>query len=251
MTSRSVLRRIRVYGSYRNLAPEALTRADVAIVDVLRATSTIVHAVSRGARVLPIAGIDEALARGRTLGKRAVLVGERMGAPLPGFHCNNSTSELAALALDKKIVVLTTTNGTQAVAATRAARRIFAVALTNAPATAGYLCRHGSLERDLAIVCAGRSTGALAVEDLLGAGALIDAVVRASGKRAPWVADGARIALELFTRSRSRLRAALRRSDAAEELIERGGTADVDAAGAHGSLPTAVVLRGDTFVSVG
>jgi 2-phosphosulfolactate phosphatase len=244
-----VKRRVRVFGSYRNLSDDAVAGLDVVIVDVLRATSTIADAVARGARVLPLAGIADALARGKELGAKAVLVGERMGAPLPGFHCNNSTTELAAIELRRKVMILTTTNGTQAVAACRAAHRIFAGALTNAPAVGANLCRRGALQRDVAIVCAGRATGALALEDLLGAGAVVDAIARATRTGELWLADGSRVALALFRRERSRLRAALRACDAGHELVAKGSGADVDAAAAHGRIRISVVLRDALFVA--
>jgi 2-phosphosulfolactate phosphatase len=244
------MRRVRVFGSYRNLSTDAIAGLDVVIVDVLRATSTIAFAVARGASVLPLAGIDEALARGRKLGDRAVIVGERMGKPLPGFHANNSTAELGRLELRKKIVVMTTTNGTQAVAACRAARRIFAAGLTNAPALARYLCRRGSPPRDVAIVCAGRSTGAIAIEDLIGAGAVAAAIERAAKREAIWLADGAKLAVDVFRRNRRRLAAALRGSDAGKELVERGGRVDVTAAAAYDSIDAVVLLRDEVFVDV-
>jgi 2-phosphosulfolactate phosphatase len=240
------VRRVRVFGSYQGIPTKAVAGLDVVIVDVLRATSTIVFAVSQGARVMSLADEADALAQGQRLGAKAILVGERMGQPLPGFHCNNSVAELSTLALRGRVVVLTTTNGTQAVAAVRAAKRTFAGALTNAPALGRYLCRRGSLVRDVAIVCAGRSTSALATEDLLGAGAVVAAIESSSTRSAPWLADGARMARDLFRRARS-VRAAVRDADAATELLERGGAADVDAAAAHGSSDAVPILRGGVF----
>ncbi|MDB4958305.1 MAG: 2-phosphosulfolactate phosphatase [Myxococcales bacterium] len=244
------MRRIRVFASYRNLSADAVEGLDVVIVDVLRATTTIVFAVSQGASVLPLAGVDEALERGRELGDKAIVVGERMGQQLAGFHCNNSPTELAAFDLKRKTVVLTTTNGTQAVAASKPARRIFAAALTNAPALGEFLCKKGTLERDLAIICAGRNTGAIAFEDLLGAGAVVSAVEKAAKRGADlWLADGARVAREIFRRERARLHAAVRGSDAGRDLMKHGGRADIAVASAHGTVEAVARLRGGMFVT--
>jgi 2-phosphosulfolactate phosphatase len=246
----AVRRRIRVFGSYRNLGPTAVEGVDAVIVDVLRATTTIAFAVSRGAHVLALADEQDARERGAQLGDRAILVGERMGQRLAGFHCNNSPTELGALQLADKVVVITTTNGTQAVAASARAHRIFTGALTNAPALARYLCRSGELERDVAIICAGRSTGALAMEDLLGAGAIASAILDAVGPDADlWVADGARVALELFRREQPRLIDAVRDSDAAEELIDHGAAADVGVAAMLGAVSAVPCLRDGMFVA--
>jgi 2-phosphosulfolactate phosphatase len=241
------VRRVRVFASYRNLSAKAVADLDVVIVDVLRATTTIAFAVSRGARVLPLADEADALARGG-MDADAILVGERMGKRLDGFHCNNSPCELGAFALGGRVVILTTTNGTQAVAACANARRIFAGALTNAPALGRHLCTTGSLERDLAIVCAGRNTGAIAYEDMLGAGAVVDAVTSAARPDNLWLADGARLARDLFTRERAQLASAVESSDAAQELLAQGN-ADVAEAATYGSIDSVAYLSDGMFVA--
>lgn len=235
------------------MSRSAVEGLDVVVVDVLRATTTIAYAISRGAKVLPLA--DAALARTHA-GTGAILVGEHLGKRLDGFDCNNSPTELAAFDLANKTVVIATTNGTKAVAACAGAHRIFAGALTNAPALARFLCRDGELARDLAIVCAGRSTGALASEDLLGAGAVIAGVIAAVTEATRpaadlWIADGARVACDLFTREREDLLRALRSSDAAQELIDQGNTGDVDIAALHAAHDAVPVLEGGMFVPCG
>lgn len=241
------MRKVRVFASYRNLAARAVEGMDVVIVDVLRATTTIAYAVSRGASVMPLASVEEALAQRQQHGARVLVVGERMGHPLPGFDANNSTAELARFALDGMIVALTTTNGTRAVEACLSATRLFSAALTNAPAVAGHLARGQRLERDLALVCAGRNTGAIAFEDLVGVGAVVDAVVGAAQDL--WLADGARIARALYREHAHRLADALVECDAGVELVEKGAADDVRAAAAYGSIATAAELRGGMFVS--
>src|SRR5690349_8055889 len=149
------------------MTQKAIDGIDVVIVDVLRATTTIAFAVSPGARVLALADDAEAIERARAFGVAAILAGENMGTQLAGFHCNNSPTELARFDLANKTVVMVTTNGTKAIAACGSAQRVFAGSLANAPALGRALCKTGELERDLAIVCAGRNTGALAFEDLL------------------------------------------------------------------------------------
>lgn len=82
------------------------------IVDVLRATSTIVMALYCGAdRVIPVRDYDEALAVGRRLG--ALTIGERNGIRVEGFARGNSPTELSGISLEGKTIVMVTTNGTQ------------------------------------------------------------------------------------------------------------------------------------------
>lgn len=85
------------------------------IVDVLRATSTIVMALYHGAeKVIPVMDYGEALAIGRRLG--ALTVGERNGIRVDGFAHGNSPTELSRVPLEGKTIVMVTTNGTQVMA---------------------------------------------------------------------------------------------------------------------------------------
>jgi 2-phosphosulfolactate phosphatase len=82
------------------------------IIDVLRATSTIIVALSRGAdRVIPVRDYDEALRLGSSLG--ALTIGERNGIKVDGFLYGNSPTDLMGLPLEGKTIVMVTTNGTQ------------------------------------------------------------------------------------------------------------------------------------------
>ncbi len=82
------------------------------IIDVLRATSTIIVALTRGAaRIIPVRDYDEALRLGNSLG--ALTVGERNGIKVDGFLYGNSPTDLMHLPLEGKTIVMVTTNGTQ------------------------------------------------------------------------------------------------------------------------------------------
>src|SRR5262249_59770555 len=65
------------------------------VVDVMRATTTVVAACAAGcARVIPVADVDAARACARQFPDREVLVaGERGGQPIAGFHLGNSPFE--------------------------------------------------------------------------------------------------------------------------------------------------------------
>jgi 2-phosphosulfolactate phosphatase len=85
------------------------------IIDVLRATSTIVTALWAGAgRVIPVVDAVEALRLGREID--AVLVGERNGVKLDGFDYNNSPGEMLGADIRGRTIVITTTNGTRIMA---------------------------------------------------------------------------------------------------------------------------------------
>ncbi|MGA9141605.1 MAG: 2-phosphosulfolactate phosphatase [Methanocella sp.] len=144
------------------------------IVDVLRATSTIVMTLSCGAaRVIPVRDYDEALAVGRRL--NALTVGERNGIKVEGFVHGNSPTELSVIPLKGKTIVMVTTNGTQimveggiiastlnagAVARAIAATPHAYLLASGSPRKSDEdLCAAGLIERIAGRICTGSSTG--------------------------------------------------------------------------------------------
>lgn len=125
------------------------------VVDVLRATSTIVQALDAGyGAVYCCAEVEEAEALRDELGD-AVLGGERGGDPLPGFDLGNSPLEyVTPRAAD---AVLTTTNGTRAVVQTAANCDLVLVgSMLNLDAVAAAARERGE---DVEVVCAGLRGG--------------------------------------------------------------------------------------------
>jgi 2-phosphosulfolactate phosphatase len=125
------------------------------VVDVLRATSTIVQALDSGYRtVYCCAEVDEAEALRDELGD-AVLGGERGGDPLPGFDLGNSPLEYLSPRAEE--VVLTTTNGTRAVvAAATNCELVLVGSMLNLDAVAAAARERGE---DVEVVCAGLRGG--------------------------------------------------------------------------------------------
>ena len=132
--------------------PAETVRAPVAVVvDVLRATSTIVQALASGyRRVLCCAEIDEARKLRELLGE-GVLAGERLAQAIPGFDLGNSPAEFVEPR--GETVILTTTNGTRAiVAAAVGAETVLVGSLLNLAAVANAARDAGA---DVEVVCAG------------------------------------------------------------------------------------------------
>jgi len=125
------------------------------VVDVLRATSTIVQALDAGYRtVYCCAEVEEARALKEELGD-AVLGGERGGDPLPGFDFGNSPLEY--LSPQAEEVVITTTNGTRAVVGSAANCDLVLVgSMLNLNAVAAAARER---DEDVEVVCAGLRGG--------------------------------------------------------------------------------------------
>lgn len=117
--------------------PPDLAEQIVVVIDVLRATSTIVTALANGAKaVVPMLTPDEA----RSLAQPDdLLAGERGSLPLPGFALGNSPLEFTAERVAGKRIILTTTNGTRALLAAKGARRVLLASLLNMGAVADEL----------------------------------------------------------------------------------------------------------------
>src|SRR3954463_3827431 len=151
------------------IPPGALSGGVAVVVDVLRATTMMVHALSAGCvAVIPCGEVDEArrVAAGFPPGE-ALLAGERQGLPIDGFDLGNSPASFTPQVCRGKTLVMTTTNGTRAILASLDAQRVVIGAFANFAATVQLL--HVQ-ERDAHIICAG-TDGLVSYEDTLLAGA--------------------------------------------------------------------------------
>ncbi|HVW36987.1 MAG TPA: 2-phosphosulfolactate phosphatase [Pirellulales bacterium] len=177
-------------------SPEELAGGAVVVIDVLRATTTIIHAIAAGARaVIPCLEIDEArrAAAGYPPGE-ALLGGERGGLKIEGFDLGNSPEEYNRAAVGGKTVVLTTTNGTRAMMLCRQAKRVLVGAFVNASAVARELM----LEERVHLLCAG-TEGEITREDVLFAGRVADQLLRtAATEEETEQNDPCRIARECY-----------------------------------------------------
>src|SRR5947209_4689500 len=138
-----------------DLVPCGRLRGGVAVViDVLRATTTMVHALAAGCVcVRPCAEIEEARAlAGQMRAGRVLLGGERGGQPLPGFDLGNSPREYTAKVCKGNTIVLTTTNGTRALLRAAEAERVLVAAFVNYSAVCEQLRQDA---RPVHVVCAG------------------------------------------------------------------------------------------------
>ncbi len=162
------------------IAPGTLLGGIAVVVDVLRATTVMVHALASGAEAIaPCAEIDEALAVAADLPIGSVVLGgERQGLPIEGFDLGNSPADYTEETCAGKTVVMTTTNGTRALLASLEAERILVAAFVNLRETVEALALNVLKVHALPIhvVCAG-TDGRVSAEDTLLAGALVASLV--------------------------------------------------------------------------
>jgi 2-phosphosulfolactate phosphatase len=188
--------RLRVHELPEATGPDELAGGTVVVIDVLRATTTIIHALAAGAvEVLPCLEIEDARALAAKLrAGEYVLGGERGGLPIPGFHLGNSPAEYTPRSVGGKTVIFTTTNGTRAMMQCRRAAQVFLGAFVNASAVAERLAvgpappvvgpappagKAGATTRQgqIHLLCAG-SGGEVTRDDVLLAGLLVARLVQ-------------------------------------------------------------------------
>jgi 2-phosphosulfolactate phosphatase len=223
--------------SPHELAPGDVADRTVLVIDVLRATSTICAALHAGARaVVPAADIEDATRLEAALGAAdVVLAGERNSVRIPGFQLGNSPREMTPDVVQGKTVVMTTTNGTQALLATAGARDVAVAAAVNLGAAGEYARQALEHYGDLLILCAGRDHG-FGLDDAYVAGCL---AVRALGgrRRRKGLNDAALVSVDLVIRYRDRVDRVLALSRAGRELAARGFRDDIGAASIVDAYP--------------
>ena len=214
--------KVRFYATLEQAEKDAFQGSTVVVVDVLRASSTIVAALESGVeKIIPTGDVATAarLVRPWERGMK-LLAGERKACPVPGFDLCNSPSEFTPEAIRGKTIVFTTTNGTRAIAAAAKGARVLIGALRNVRAVAEAVAG----ESEVVVLCCG-SEGSIAAEDLLCGGLLVGHL----GLRVDPASlnDGARIALLLAERFGGDAERFVRSCDHARLLVSLGYERDV------------------------
>jgi 2-phosphosulfolactate phosphatase len=193
-----------------------------AVVDVIRATTTIVTAFQHGCRsIQPVASVEEAR-EARAVRPDAILAGEKGGKRLPGFDMGNSPREFMAGHAAGREVILNTSNGTKALRAVGAGRRVAIAAFLNRAAVAEWLVRQAT---DALILCSGYE-GLFSLEDSVCAGGIVD---WAAQKDAALVlGDGAKACRLLWEHYRSDLPGLLPRTAWGSHIVAIGLGADLE-----------------------
>lgn len=198
----------------------ARERRVVVVVDVLRATTSLLVLVERGVSEVVIAPSVSAARQYRGLHPGVLAAGEERGQAPEGFDFGNSPVAFARADLSGRRVVLATTNGTRALLAVKEAPVLLAGCLRNASAVARAARAEAvGTGRDVTIVCAGRE-GRFSLDDAYTAGAIVDAMRRHGGEGLV-LTDGA-VAAQTLYQSLPDALAVFRTSRAGRQLVEIG-----------------------------
>lgn len=208
----------------------------VVVVDAFRASTTIAVLVQKGARVIPVASIEEA----RSYPGADLRAGERGSAKVAGFDFGNSPTEvIEAGVAPGSTVALSTTNGTRVVEAASGASAVFAGTFVNASAVAEELATGDHGPRVVVVGCGWE--GRRASEDEAAAGAILHRLAR---KGAQLDARAERVVRLYLTRPAGRLRD----NRAARRLKRLGYERDLDFCLAEDAVPVVPRLEDGAFV---
>lgn len=222
----------------------------VLVIDVLRASTSIAAALNNGARaVIPFQGVDEAMTRARSLERSDVLLaGERKMVPIRGFDLGNSPSEFTPAVVQGKTIVMTTTNGTAALAGAHGAHEVLVGSFANYAVVVAWLRAAARADKSITLVCAG-TDGRFALEDAICAGRFVRAIAR-RGIEAE-LGDAARIAAMIDRQMGADLPSVLRDSEHGRALIEAGHGDDVAYCATLDTNPVVPIYRDRQVVRLG
>lgn len=159
-----------VFGT-AGLSPADVSGRAVAVIDVLRASTSIAVALDNGAKaIVPFDKSEDVVSRAKAFEKSDVrLAGERKSLPIPGFDLGNSPLQFTREAVEGKTILMATTNGTGAVTATQGARDVIIASYVNFSASLSFLRAALRTGTDVLLICAGQDRQ-FALEDAACAG---------------------------------------------------------------------------------
>lgn len=213
-----------VFFSAQSFQENELRDKTVVVIDVLRATTTIVTALMNGARgVIPVEDMGEASKISQNVDSdNYLLCGEKDGIKIEGYHLGNSPLEYTPDNVKGKTLIFNTTNGTKAIKKSMGAAGITIASFLNMSAICEFLIRDS---RDVVILCAGWK-GRLALEDTLLAGAIIYKLYE--GLLPETATDGVKVAYGLYEKYINNIPDVILRSNHAIRLADIVGTEDVE-----------------------
>ncbi len=215
----------------------------VVIVDILRATTSICTAIDSGvSAILPVATVEEAKAK---KAEGYIVASERNSIKLDFADLGNTP---LGFTLDKYIgkeVVLSTTNGTKAIANAKKekAKEILIGSFLNLESLAQHLLKK---EDNIIILCSGWK-GVFNLEDSLFAGALASLLLQ--DKEYEIGNDAVRMSTLLWQEKQNELLPFISQTDAFQRLVKNGLEKEMEYIFTLNQISTIPILRGDRIVA--
>lgn len=205
------------------LADINLKNRTAVIIDVLRATSTMITAFAHGAeKIVPCLTPDDAFQILERENKNdCLLCGERNAVIISGFHLGNSPLDYTPKKIQGKTLVFSTTNGTKAILGARKAENVILGSIINGKAAAAQSL---ASKNDIILVCAG-TKGIFSYDDLVAAGSIAFKITRLNPEII--LSDSALTAIHIYERHKDNLSAGLALSVHGKRLLSLGLKDDI------------------------
>ncbi|MBI5059587.1 2-phosphosulfolactate phosphatase [candidate division KSB1 bacterium] len=216
---------IKVYGSPREIVDDDLRGHSAVVIDVLRSSATITHALTNGAReVIPVVTPAEAGELASRTGRGVSLLGgERDGKKIEGFDLSNSPAEYSFDRVNGRIIVFASTNGAPTLVRARAAERVYLGGYNNYSVVLQRLIDD---DRPVVLLCSGKLEH-FSMEDFVCAGMFVEGLLDGLGARAQR-SDSARAAQLLYEKYSSDIPALHRECSHGQFLARIGYDEDLE-----------------------
>ena len=204
------------------IRPDLTAGKTVVVIDVLRASSVMVTALTNGARsFVPVQTVEEAKAvAARFPLEEVLLAGERDTRLIEGFHLGNSPLAYTKERVWGKTIILTTSNGTQALNSIKGAERVLIGAFLNMNALVSIIEK----SKEIVLICAG-TNNTFSMDDGMCAAMITDELMK---KTAVTLTDFALTLHKAYQTEKENLRTLLTDCYHLNLLIKNGFKKDVE-----------------------
>jgi 2-phosphosulfolactate phosphatase len=219
------------------------TNKTTVVIDVLRASSTIITALSSGAReVIPVASVDFAVKlSGGMFGGQTLLGGERNTKMIEGFALGNSPYEYSKNVVENKYIVFYSTNGSKSIVKAKYSENLFVSSFNNLRAVADHLAK---LNNDIEILCAGNDNR-FSLEDSVCSGMLIEEMRKMDINIE--LSDSSLAAIALYEKFGINILEMLKHSEHGKKLLQNGFEGDLEYCSKYSVTSTIPSFDGKTL----
>jgi len=213
-----------VFFSSQTFQEEELRKKVVVVIDVLRASSTIITALMNQAKgIIPVEDMGEASRISQSVDSDNILLcGEKDGVKIEGYDLGNSPLEYSLDRVKNKTLIFNTTNGTKAIKKAVGSSNLYVGSFLNLSTIVHTLNEE---QKDVVLICAGWR-GRMAIEDLLFAGNVIYNL--GNGSLPHEARDGSKVAFGLYEKFRDNVSDVIHSSNHAERLKDIADEKDID-----------------------
>lgn len=212
----------------------------VVVIDVLRASSTIVTALDKGAKdIIPVESQEDATRLMQEIGRKYVLLcGEKEGKKIEGFDLGNSPYEYTDNLIQDKTLIFCSTNGSRAIVRASPAARVIIGSFINLSSVLNYAL-HTRIE-EMILLCSGKEER-FSLEDSVCAGMMV-AWLKEKLEKNLELSDSALAGLQIYQQHQKNLLKMLNSSAHGKYLLSLGFQEDLIYCSLVDSFPLVPVL---------